>query len=53
MEGLKYTLEKNGFVVDNARTAKEAYQFFQAGRYDLLLLDVTLDSFRQKSDHSR
>ena len=42
IEGLKYTLEKNGFQVDNARTVKEAYQFFQAGRYDLLLLDVTL-----------
>lgn len=42
IEGLKYTLEKNGFQVDNARTVKAAYQFFQAGRYDLLLLDVTL-----------
>ena len=42
IEGLKYTLEKNGFLVDNARTVKESYQFFQAGRYDLLLLDVTL-----------
>ncbi len=26
IEGLKYTLEKNGFRVDNARTVKEAYQ---------------------------
>ncbi len=42
IEGLKYTLEKNGFQVDNARTVKEAYQFFQGSRYDLLLLDVTL-----------
>ena len=42
IEGLKYTLEKNGFQVDNARTVKAAYQFFQAGQYDLLLLDVTL-----------
>ena len=42
IEGLKYTLEKNGFQVDNARTVKEAYQFFRSGRYDLLLLDVTL-----------
>lgn len=40
IEGLKYTLEKNGFLVDNARTVKESYRFFQAGRYDLLLLDV-------------
>ncbi len=42
IEGLKYTLEKNGFAVDNARTVKETYQFFQIGQYDLLLLDVTL-----------
>ena len=42
IEGLKYTLEKNGFLVDNARTVMEAYQFFQAGQYDLLRLDVTL-----------
>ena len=40
IEGLKYILEKNGFLVENARTVKEAYQFFQAGQYDLLLLDV-------------
>ena len=31
IEGLKYTLEKNGFQVDNARTVMEAYQFFRAG----------------------
>lgn len=37
IEGLKYTLEKNGFLVDNARTVMEAYQFFRAGQYDLLL----------------
>ena len=42
IEGLKYTLEKNGFLVDNARTVMEAYQFFRAGQYDLLLLDITL-----------
>lgn len=42
IEGMKFTLEKNGFQVDNARTVKAAHQFFQGGRYDLLLLDVTL-----------
>ena len=31
IEGLKYTLEKNGFQVDNARTVKAAYQFFHKG----------------------
>lgn len=35
IEGLKYTLEKNGFLVDNARTVMEAYQFFRAGQYGL------------------
>ena len=42
IEGLKYTLEKNSFLVDNARTVMEAYQFFRTGQYDLLLLDVML-----------
>ena len=42
IEGLKFTLEKNGFTVDNARTVKEAYRYFPADRYGLLLLDVTL-----------
>ena len=42
IEGLKYALEKNGFLVDNARTVKDAHQLFKAGQYDLLLLDVTL-----------
>ncbi len=39
IEGLKFTLEKNGFTVDNARTVKEAYRYFPADRYGLLLLD--------------
>lgn len=42
IEGLKYTLEKNGFAVDNARTVGEARQFLRENPYDLLLLDVTL-----------
>ena len=42
IEGLKYTFEKNGFQVDNARTVTEAYQSIRTDRYDLLLLDVTL-----------
>ena len=42
IEGMKFTLEKNGFQVDNARTVKAAHPFFQGGRHDLLLLDVTL-----------
>lgn len=42
IDGLQYTLEKNDFVVDNARTIKEAYIFFHANTYDLILLDITL-----------
>ena len=42
IDGLQYTLEKNDFVVDNARTIKEAYAFFRANKYDLILLDITL-----------
>lgn len=38
IEGLKYTLEKNGFTVDNAYTVKKAHQFFHAGQYYLLCL---------------
>lgn len=42
IDGLRYTLERNGFVVDIARTVKEAYPLFHAKQYDFLLLDVTL-----------
>ncbi|MCI9142125.1 MAG: response regulator transcription factor [Lachnospiraceae bacterium] len=42
IDGLQYTLERNDFVVDNARTVKEAYAFFRANKYDLILLDITL-----------
>ena len=34
--------EASGVLVDNACTVMEAYQFFRADQYDLLLLDVTL-----------
>ena len=42
IDGLQYTLESSGYAVDNARTVREALALFQNGRYDLLLLDVTL-----------
>ena len=42
IDGLQYTLEKNDFAVDNVRTVKEAYTFFHANTYDLILLDITL-----------
>ena len=43
IDGLKYSLEKNGFDLDVARTVQEARHALRGGHpYDLLLLDVTL-----------
>lgn len=43
IDGLKYSLEKNGFFLDVARTVKEAMAMLRGkNAYDLLLLDVTL-----------
>ena len=43
VDGLKYSLEKNGFDLDVARTVREARHALRGGHpYDLLLLDVTL-----------
>ena len=42
IDGLQYTLEASGYMVDNAKTVKEALALFRKNTYDLLLLDVTL-----------
>ena len=42
IEGLKFSLEKNGFEVDVARTMREAGERIARRAYDLLLLDVGL-----------
>lgn len=42
IDGLQYTLQKNGYEVDNARTVQEALALFKEKKYELLLLDVTL-----------
>lgn len=43
IDGLQYTLEKNGFSPDIARTTAQARSLFAGeNHYDLLLLDVTL-----------
>lgn len=42
IDGLKYALVKGGYLVDNARTVKEALAFYRKNKYDLLLLDITL-----------
>lgn len=42
-EGLAYSLRKNGFEVETARTVRQALECLgAAARYDLLVLDVTL-----------
>ena len=40
--GLEYSLKKNGFLVDTARTVRQALVRFQEQIYDLLLLDLGL-----------
>ena len=43
IDGLQYSLNKNGFQVDVVRTVKEAKEHLaEVGKYDLLILDVTL-----------
>ncbi|XCP86975.1 response regulator transcription factor [Roseburia hominis] len=42
IDGLKYTLETSGYLVDNARTVRQALTLYKNNQYDLLLLDVTL-----------
>jgi len=42
IDGLMYSLKKQGFEIDNARTVKEADALFQEGNYDLLILDLKL-----------
>lgn len=43
IDGLQYSLKKNGFEVETVRTVREAFTALQdIGKYDLLLLDVTL-----------
>ena len=43
IDGLVYSLKKNEFDVEVARTVSEAKQYLsKLDRYDLLILDVTL-----------
>lgn len=42
IDGLEYSISKNGFEVDVARTVQEALSCYSDGEYDLLLLDLTL-----------
>ena len=42
MSGLSFALKKQGFEIENARTIKEAGEYWRKGRYNLLILDVSL-----------
>lgn len=40
--GLRFAVEKQGYAVDAARSEREAYAVWQPGKYDLVILDVSL-----------
>lgn len=42
IEGLTYSLHKNGYIVDAAQTVRRAFDYLQKETYSLLLLDMTL-----------
>lgn len=42
IDGLSYSLNKQGFEVEIARTVREAGSLWSEGKYDLLILDVSL-----------
>ncbi|SHI07400.1 DNA-binding response regulator, OmpR family, contains REC and winged-helix (wHTH) domain [Sporobacter termitidis DSM 10068] len=42
IDGLSYSLKKQGYETDIARTVKEADTLWSGGKYDLLILDVSL-----------
>ena len=42
IDGLTYSLSREGYIVDVAQTVKTAYACLETQEYSLLLLDVTL-----------
>lgn len=42
IDGLTYSLDKNGYLIDVAQTVGKAYEYLDKETYNLLLLDVTL-----------
>ena len=42
ISGLSFALKKQGFEIENARTIKEAGEYWRKGRYNLLIFDVSL-----------
>lgn len=46
IDGLEFSLRKNGFDIDIARTVNEAFSIVQNKNHDLLILDLTLPDGR-------
>ena len=42
IDGLEFSLKRNGFIVDITRTVREAFTMLREQRHDLLILDLTL-----------
>lgn len=42
IDGLTYSLKKQGFDIDIARTVDEANTIWSENKYDLLILDLSL-----------
>ena len=42
INGLTFAIKKQGYEVDVARTSHEADQLWKDGKYDLVILDVSL-----------
>ena len=45
VKGLKYSLEQEGYVTDEAYDGEDALQKFRSGTYDLILLDIMLPKY--------
>lgn len=41
-EGLEYSIQKNGYIVDGVKTVQEALEVYEDQKYELLLLDLFL-----------
>lgn len=42
IDGLSYSLKKQGFDIDVARTIRETNELWREGKYDVLILDISL-----------
>ena len=42
INGLSFAVRKQGYEIDVARTAREADELWEEGKYDLVILDVSL-----------